>query len=880
METNNLNQVWPEWHIEKQLGKGTYGTVYKVVRRDDNFTSYAAIKVISIPQDQAEIDTLRSEGLDMAQSKTYLKGVVNDFVNEIKIMQSFKGTQNIVSIEDYKVVPKTDGIGWDIYIRMELLTSFNEYTCDKKLTEPDVIKLGIDICSALELCGSRNIIHRDIKPENIFINDFGYFKLGDFGIARKLENMTGGLSQKGTFNYMAPEVANSAEYDARVDIYSLGIVLYRLLNGNRLPFLDTDKQLLNPNERKYAVERRIRGEALNAPCEASPAMANLILKACAFNPDDRFANASEMKAALMSLQNGTYKIPSVDPDATTPLKNTECVLEATASVRRTNQSSEGTVSVRRAPDSNSNNTCNTIGQHKKSRVPAVIITVLILSVLLGGLFISYPYVVDMFSSSSGETHLDNGKETEEQRNDSADDEQNGNVPTIEPAEFHLGETEIEPGEFVVISAKNIVDPTEITFKSEPDIGFTPTFFMDGQYVRALVPISMEFESSEVDFYCMYGEVTQKLTLAINPKNFGSSSNDISSSIVNQTRTEATIKIFNDTMAPIISNTASTPLWEGTFIEGTDGILRTGFGRYITINSTGETYRHEGCDYVVESEADVMAVNNGKVVYVGYLDLPGYIVVIDHGLGLKSWYAHLSSSGTKVGDTVNKGDIIGKAGSTGFTERTICHITLSVYDVPVCPYDLWDEGIVFGDEDTSEHNQSTEQNNSANSSLSYEMAIAEEEKLMAELEGQLSSLQNASHSQYVGGDFVWPVSMDYTRVTSPYGGRVDPRTGKHETHPGVDIPAYFGESITASNAGTVIAATYHDSYGNYIVIDHGGGYATLYAHCSKLLVSKGDEVEKEQTIAEIGWTGALAYGNLLHFSVFEESKHTDPMKFFK
>ena len=82
----------------------------------------------------------------------------------------------------------------------------------------------------------RNIIHRDIKPENIFVNDFGDFKLGDFGIARKMENVTGGLSQKGTFNYMAPEVAGNGRYDSRADIYSLGIVLYRLLNQEPAAF--------------------------------------------------------------------------------------------------------------------------------------------------------------------------------------------------------------------------------------------------------------------------------------------------------------------------------------------------------------------------------------------------------------------------------------------------------------------------------------------------------------------------------------------------------------------------------------------------------------------------------------------------------------------
>lgn len=337
---HDISNIWPEWQIEKQLGRGSYGVVYQAIRLDNNVESHAAIKIISIPFDSSEVDSLRSEGLDMDGTRTYFKGIVDDFVSEIQLMESLKGIQNIVSVEDYKVVEKTDTIGWDIYIRMELLIPFNTYICDKTLTEEEIIKLGTDICTALEICGQRNIIHRDIKPENIFVNDFGYFKLGDFGIARKLENMTGGLSQKGTFNYMAPEVANSNEYDARVDTYSLGIVLYRLLNNNKLPFLDTDKQLLNPNERKLAVERRIRGEELPAPCDASPSMANLILRACAHNPNARFASATEMKQALMSVANGTYTIVDTGLDRTTSVRSAGVNYDATTAVRKATGASE------------------------------------------------------------------------------------------------------------------------------------------------------------------------------------------------------------------------------------------------------------------------------------------------------------------------------------------------------------------------------------------------------------------------------------------------------------------------------------------------------------------------------------------------------------
>ena len=395
MSVKALKQIWPEWQIEgRPLGKGSFGVVYKAVRRDHGVESYAAIKVVSIPTDPSEVDSLRSEGLDMNATRTYLQGIVNDFVSEIQLMESLKGVQNIVSVEDYKVVEKTGEIGWDIYIRMELLTSFNAYICDKKLTEKDVIKLGCDICTALEICAKKNIIHRDIKPENIFINDFGDFKLGDFGIARKLENMTGGLSQKGTFNYMAPEVANSSEYDARVDTYSLGIVLYRLLNGNRLPFLDAEKQLLNPNERRNAVDRRLRGEALPTPCDASPAMADLILRACAYDPNMRFTSATEMKQALMSVANGTYQIGASNLDRTT-------------SVRKAADSYDRTTSVRKAPAASNQKSApavNTFGSapKRKSKMPAVIAAVLAVVLLVGVGIFAIPKLLDGNDSTDPE----------------------------------------------------------------------------------------------------------------------------------------------------------------------------------------------------------------------------------------------------------------------------------------------------------------------------------------------------------------------------------------------------------------------------------------------------------------------------------------------
>ena len=373
-----LQQVWPDWKITNEIGSGTYGSVYKAVRKDYDVESCAAIKIISVPKSQSEINTLQAQGMTIGEIKAYLKSIVNEYINEIRLMIALEGNHNIVDVKDYKVVERRDRLGWEIFIRMELLTPFHSYIRNKKLSESDVIKLGYDICTALEICADKKIIHRDIKPGNILVNDKGDFKLGDFGIARKLENITNGLSQKYTPRYMAPEVVTSPHYDSRVDLYSLGIVLYEQLNKGCIPF-QVGKQTHANIEN--AINRRNAGEAFPAPCEASPAMADLILRACDYNPDLRFASATEMKRALLRVANGTYK------------------MDSRRSVQSSAESCDPTWSARKAPaalDQVSGSTVNTFGTmpKKKSKVPAVIVTVLAVILLVCAGIYAVPRVLD------------------------------------------------------------------------------------------------------------------------------------------------------------------------------------------------------------------------------------------------------------------------------------------------------------------------------------------------------------------------------------------------------------------------------------------------------------------------------------------------------
>ena len=301
MEFSMGSVVLDGWKIKSLLGEGSYGRVFEMERTEFGQTYQAALKVITVPQSKAEIGSILSEGMSTPQAEAYFHGIVEELVHEFSIMFKLKGTANIVSCEDLRVLEHPDGIGWDILIRMELLLPLLPYVYEHPMARRDIIKLGIDICKALERCQRYNVIHRDIKPENIFISDNGDYKLGDFGIARTIERTTSGLSKKGTYSYMAPEVYAGREYGFSVDTYSLGLVLYRMLNKNRGPFLPQPPEAITFASREQALARRISGERLPRPFYGEGRLGEIVLKACAADPKDRYSSPQQMRQELEAI---------------------------------------------------------------------------------------------------------------------------------------------------------------------------------------------------------------------------------------------------------------------------------------------------------------------------------------------------------------------------------------------------------------------------------------------------------------------------------------------------------------------------------------------------------------------------------------------------
>lgn len=141
----------------------------------------------------------------------------------------------------------------------------------------------------------------------------------------------------------------------------------------------------------------------------------------------------------------------------------------------------------------------------------------------------------------------------------------------------------------------------------------------------------------------------------------------------------------------------------------------------------------------------------------------------------------------------------------------------------------------------------------------------------------SGSSSGSNTPQGTGSFIWPV-VGYSNVTCPFGMRVHPITGVYKLHTGTDIGCPTGTTIRAMDSGTVLISGYNSAYGNYVVINHGNGVSTLYAHNSKLLVSVGQKVTKGQTIAKSGSTG-YSTGPHCHFEVRVNGSYKNPMSYF-
>ena len=302
----SYGKIWGGWTMGKLLGTGSGGktAVFQLTRDNLTFTEHCAMKVVNIIDEQVSYDEISDE-----YKEYYLKRreeMRRAAEAEVNLMHQLKDYYNIVQYYDFEFNDwQEDGsFGTDLLIRMDLLGNLSARMKKEGVTQPEIVKIGIDICTALEACAEHNIIHRDIKPDNIFSNGRQYL-LGDFGISKIIENGMGTQTNKGTAHYAAPEqFANATNvdfYDHRVDIYSLALTLYVLANKGKLPFTD---QVMN---NQLANQMRLIGRPFTRIDGINPELMDVILVGCSYKPEDRFKTATAFKNALLYVQDTMKK---------------------------------------------------------------------------------------------------------------------------------------------------------------------------------------------------------------------------------------------------------------------------------------------------------------------------------------------------------------------------------------------------------------------------------------------------------------------------------------------------------------------------------------------------------------------------------------------
>ncbi|MBQ8558853.1 MAG: serine/threonine protein kinase [Tyzzerella sp.] len=323
--------IWEGYEAGELLGSGSFGDVYTLKKKGSLEAPVEAFKEVAVPPASAGgLDEALFQGLDIEGAKYYYEGMKQKALEEAEIMKRFSDCPNIVQFKDYQVkeLPEDyNEYGWIIFVRMELLQPFKDKLFQDGITIREVARLIIDLCTALEACHAQGILHRDIKPENIFYSPISRtFKLGDFGIACYMTRLTEEKGLPGTLTHMAPEVYRGNSFDYESDLYAVGMILYKLLNDNRVPFLPDYPEKYSPIMRNQAIRRRLEGEEIQMPSivrksinasplavkvgdvsdEAVQNLASIAKKAIASERQNRYVSATDLKQALIMWESSFY----------------------------------------------------------------------------------------------------------------------------------------------------------------------------------------------------------------------------------------------------------------------------------------------------------------------------------------------------------------------------------------------------------------------------------------------------------------------------------------------------------------------------------------------------------------------------------------------
>lgn len=265
----------------------------------DNSDSKYIVKVISIPASQVQLQALLLTGAyqNEAAARDYFLELAQDIVAETDILRKLSKQEGFLPFEDHQIVPKENEVGYDVYLLGGYRRSLARHMRKTNMTHLSAINLGLDMCAALTVSRNAGYLFADLKPENIFICHDREFRVNDLGFLKLDSLKFTSMPERYIGTYTAPEIVDAfSDINPTIDVYSAGLILYQVYNGGALPF-----------------EGRATTEPLPAPAYADYELAEIILKACAPDPKDRWQNPYEMGQSLVAYmqRNGVNDTPIV-----------------------------------------------------------------------------------------------------------------------------------------------------------------------------------------------------------------------------------------------------------------------------------------------------------------------------------------------------------------------------------------------------------------------------------------------------------------------------------------------------------------------------------------------------------------------------------------
>ncbi len=275
--------------------------VHCVPAMKNNSDTRYIVKVISVPASQVQVQAFLLTGVYRTEeeAKAYFAELTANVENEMSVLAKLTALEGFVNYEGYQVVEKEDEIGFDIYLLATYRRSLERHFRKYPMTHLGAVNLGLDMCAALSVARQAGYLVVDLKPGNIFIGEDNEYRIGDIGFLPLSNLRFATLHDRYRSPYTAPEVQDPfAPISDKLDIYAAGLVLYQAYNGGALPFMgDAPNEVLQP------------------PLYADYEMSEIILKACAPDPADRWEHPVKMGQAIVSYmqRNGANDTPIAPP---------------------------------------------------------------------------------------------------------------------------------------------------------------------------------------------------------------------------------------------------------------------------------------------------------------------------------------------------------------------------------------------------------------------------------------------------------------------------------------------------------------------------------------------------------------------------------------